>query len=702
MTGRESTDRRPPAGSRRASSAIRATTVVLAVVLLLGAVATPVAAHAYLSESDPANGEQVEAVPDDVTLTFSGDGVQIVTDATITGPDGEEVNGEPEIDPDDSQIVRIPIEDAADSEDADGMYTVEWEVIADDGHTTSGTFFFAVGDEPLDRDAVLEAHADDETDESPPPTETASKGLLLVALVGLVGAPLTAAIAVYPAADRFGSSTRAVDRRLSRLLAGGAALLLAAALALGLSRVPDPGPFTLEGLEQFVATPLGQVWLLQLALAVALLAFVAVGGPRRGAIPRRGWLAGTFVGALGVGATVGWTSHSATAIDRLQGMAVDFAHIGGAALWVGGLVVLALIVPPLLRGTAAEDRAALAAATIRRYSLLAVAGVTLAGATGLVLAAWHVPSIDALGETVYGTALSAKTLLVLLALGLGGFTRFVLLRRLEADAGDESASLSDDADALGNAGAQTRQDGGRIASVSDPSPADGTVTRFRRAVRLEVALLVVVLLLSGLLTSVPTAAVAGDDDLGTATIEREGSADLELTVTPADYDEDEEVVYVQEGDPVVFEANLTDDGEQVETDREPRLSVDGPDDSFDDTLERADDGTYTIVQPFADDGDWELELSYEYDSALSSETVDVHVLPDDEHDHGEEDHDHGDNEHDHGDEHADHDDEHADHDVGDETDGAFATLLQFGAVAIGVGGTVAVVTEVVRFRDRSS
>ncbi len=103
------------------------------------------------------------------------------------------------------------------------MYTVDWEVLADDGHTTAGSFFFSLGDEPLDRDAVLEAYEDDdEVDDEVPPLETAAKGLLLVALVGLVGGPTAGALAVYPVADRLNSSTHVVDQRLKRLLAGAA------------------------------------------------------------------------------------------------------------------------------------------------------------------------------------------------------------------------------------------------------------------------------------------------------------------------------------------------------------------------------------------------------------------------------------------------------------------------------------------------
>ncbi|WP_436344684.1 copper resistance CopC/CopD family protein [Natronorubrum sp. FCH18a] len=669
--------------------------VLVAAVLVCSSVATPVAAHAYLSDSDPSNGEQVESVPEEVTLTFGGDGIQIA-DVTVTGPDGEDVSGEAAVDSDDSRIVRVPLEDAADGEDADGMYTVRWEILADDGHETSGSFVFSVGEEPLDRDAVLEAYEDDEAgaDESVPPVETAAKGLLLVALVGLVGGPIAAAVAVYPVAGRVDSSGRATeraDRRLTRLFAATGGLLLVSVVALGLSRAASVDSLSLETLTEFTGMSLGRAWLAQLAFAAALAVVLALAVS--GSLSRRVWLPATLVGALGVGAAVSWTSHSATAIDRLQGTAVDFAHIGGAGLWVGGLLVLALVVPPLLRETDPADRSALAAGTIRRYSLLALGGVTLAAATGLLLAAWHVPDLAALVGSVYGVALSAKTLLVLLALGLGGVTRFVLLRRLEDPANTDRDGLAGrlfGGGSVSDAETRIREDGGQAEAGSE------TITAFTRAVRFEVGVLVFVLLISGLLTSVPTAAVVGEDDgLEMATIEREGDVDMELTAVPAERDDgaDDERLLVRENEPVVFEvAFLGDSGEPTASDRTVRLLANGADgDRFEVELEETDDGTYATVQTLPVEGDWELRLTGEPDGQYVDEWVDVRVVPDPDaqtHDRGDEGHDHSDENHNH--------DDSADSDA----DSTFATALRFGAVAVGLVGSVAVALESSRFRER--
>jgi copper transport protein len=227
-----------------------------------------------------------------------------------------------------------------------------------------------------------------------------------------------------------------------------------------------------ESLQGFATTTLGQAWLARLALGVILL--IVMGLVHQ---PRLWGLTAIAVGVLGQ-LTLSMTSHTASYIQGAGAVGSDLGHLIGGALWGGGLVGLALLLPLALRGLDPRVAVAFTAAVIRRFSALAIAGLGLAVAPGLLLAAWHVPSPAALLATLYGAVLGTKTALVLLAVGLGGINRLLMLRRIAGPAGPPT---------LGNAAA---------------------IPAFVTSVRLELLLVVAVFFLSGILTSVATANVA--------------------------------------------------------------------------------------------------------------------------------------------------------------------------------------------------
>ncbi len=592
--------------------------LIAAVLCALLASAPLASGHAYLAESDPANGEQVEEI-EEVALSFSGDGVQIA-EVSVTGPDGEDVSGEAEIDPENSQRVLTAV-DLPDTDAGEGIYTVEWEVLADDGHTTSGTFLFSVGEEPLDREQVIELHAED--DEGVATGEAGANALVLLSLIGLVGVPVTLWIAVYPLSGRFGVPLGAAERRARSLLSLFAALLLVGVFGLGLARSASLSALSVGGVVEFLATALGAIWVAQLGIAVGVLGTLLVA--QRRSVSRRFWLGGAIAGGLLIQLSVSATSHSASLVDRLQGTLVDFAHIGGAALWLGGLLVLGLVLPLVLRN--ARNRSEVAGEAVRRFSIVAFTGVTLAATTGLVLAAWHAPDPESLRTTLYGAALSAKVLLVAVALGLGGLTRFVLLRRLRRDEADTD--------------------------------------RVVRAVRIEVGVLVCVILVSGLITATPTAAIA-DDGPSEVTVESDG---IELAVLPAE--DGGTSVIVHEHEPLVIDATFAGGGSaEVE---DPTLLM--RNDQFDAThtvdLEETDEGVYSSVQTLPEIGSWDVRVSGQVGESYESEWFRLYNVPD----------------------HPDHDD----HDHTGEADTAFAAWLRTGALGVGFIGTLAVLLEAIRF-----
>ncbi len=142
--------------------------------------------------------------------------------------------------------------------------------------------------------------------------------------------------------------------------------------------------------------------LLQLAVAAALLALIALSGH--------------------AGATPG----SAGAIHLVS----DMVHLLAAGLWLGGLPALTLLLARTRRQSGQPAWNDLAVAATRRFSRLGIGSVVLLTATGLVNS-WNLVGGPAdLVSTDYGRMLTLKIGLFLAMLGIAAVNRFQLTPRL--------------------------------------------------------------------------------------------------------------------------------------------------------------------------------------------------------------------------------------------------------------------------------
>ncbi len=105
-------------------------------VWLGGAPAPPAAAHAALVSSDPAEASLVETLPSRAVLSFSSPILE-VHELTVTGPDGDVVNGE-------ATLAEAEVRQNLWA-GPDGDYVMVYDVVAADGHEISGEVRFEVG-----------------------------------------------------------------------------------------------------------------------------------------------------------------------------------------------------------------------------------------------------------------------------------------------------------------------------------------------------------------------------------------------------------------------------------------------------------------------------------------------------------------------------------------------------------------------------
>ncbi|WP_254545372.1 CopD family protein [Halomarina pelagica] len=313
------------------------------------------------------------------------------------------------------------------------------------------------------------------------------RGVLVTALLLLIGTPPAFALVVFPELDRRGLDATRASRFARRTVAWTVAAALCSAIGLAVLRAGGVG--ALGGWA--VGTVEGRAWLVLAGGGSCLAAATAVRSVRPANLSRGRWLGVVLAGGSVMLLAFCRTRYSTAVDSAALAIGVKFWHMAGAAAWVGGLAVLAAL-PRYLPDETGTEPARVAAALVRRFSMVAVAAVTVAFVTGVIIVTWHVPSLAALATTPYGLALALKVLLVFAAAGLGGFNRLVVHQRLRRAGGDAPAVP-----------------GLLVLGRSEGGPADA-VASLVRAIRLELAVLLAVVALSVALTSAltPSHAVA--------------------------------------------------------------------------------------------------------------------------------------------------------------------------------------------------
>lgn len=443
---------------------------LLAVLLLAPALGvSTVSAHALLDTADPPAGVPLAQAPTSLTLTFSEAMVPQFSHAQVLDTRGQQVdNGDSHV-TDDPTVMVVTLKSGL----PNGVYTVTWRTVSEvDGHEANGAYPLIVG--PMPAEGIATATVPDQQEVAP--ENVIARAWLALAASGLVGTFLTWWLVFGPLLRRpEWRAPRAVGEKRARLVAvfsGGLIILATLYAAVVEAHVSDDVPF-LQAFGQPLADVLLQghfaaIWWPRLGLAVLATALVAWRGP----VGRPAQVAA--VAAAGVLLTSSLTSHAAALQSGAYLVVVaDWAHFLAVGTWIGGLANLVVVLPALLRA-AGPGAAALRAAAIKRFSTLALVSVAVIVVTGTFQAWVEVGSWDGLFQTLYGQSIVVKIVLLLVMLALAGFNLLVARKRL-ADAARRSQAAA------------------------------GLVRSFGWAVRGELAVGIVVLLVAGVLTSAPPA-----------------------------------------------------------------------------------------------------------------------------------------------------------------------------------------------------
>jgi copper transport protein len=400
------------------SRAARRVLLMAGCALVLLGVPSTAAAHAALETATPASGVALKAAPQAIKLVFDEEVVPRLARVTVVGGHGPDLAGSPVVA---GSVVTVPLRPGrADS------YTVRWRMVAtDDGHATEGAYTYGVGVKPL------------------PPGPASGLGVPvapeLLAWLEFVGVVLTGGLLTFRAIVRPRLLEREGGARDGTVAvwAGvvGAVLGLHAGL---LAFLTGAYPIVGGGLAGFVnteiepirvGTHLGQAWTVTTFawLGVLMLLVAAWVTPAK----RERLLGWGGVLALGTAFGISWASHPAA--RGALALIADYLHLVAGALWVGGLLALAILAFGA-RSLSRPAREALVRASLLRLSAIAVPIVVVVGLAGAYLVLREFPGPSAIVTTRYGVTLLLKTAVAIGAVAVGGYHRLFVVPRIASGA----------------------------------------------------------------------------------------------------------------------------------------------------------------------------------------------------------------------------------------------------------------------------
>lgn len=579
---------------------MRRAAALLLAVLVGAALATPSAAlaHAQLEGTTPERGAVVKHEPPAVIFRFDQPvegnfGAVRVYDASgnrVDEGDAFHPNGE-------GPRIGVHLEPRL----PDGSYTATYRVVSADGHIVSSGFVFSIGKAgraPKQTVAELTSGSG-----SGRVTETAfglARGLQYAAMALAVGGLAFLLLAWLPGlgvvadgSEQWRRAARAFSRRLRGVLLVAAAVgAISGAAGVVLEGAEAAGVSGFEALREAIVretleTNFGMVWglttLAWIAFAVLVLVLLKGRSGERPSLVRSLLLGAPLVFVVLEPALAG---HGSTQPPVALDFPVNAVHVAAMAIWLGGLAALLFVAPHGTRELEVGERSKVLAAVLSRFSEVALLAVGAILLTGLVQAYVYVRHLDALIETGYGRAVLAKFVLLMCVIGIGAYNRRRSVPRLN-----------------------------RIAAGGESPGRAGLL--LRRALRAELALLVVVL---GVTAALASYAPPVSAQSGPFSAEGQfGPIQLEMSVEPARVGANEVHLYL-------FDAKT---GAPFTKVKQLKATAALPEKSIALTLEPqfAGPGHYTIPGAFFNSsGEWRIELTVRVSAFTEyTETIEVPI-----------------------------------------------------------------------------
>ncbi len=376
-------------------------------------------AHNEFVNSSPRDGEILSSAPKSWIVEFAKDVPLASASAEVILSSGSRVQLEAPIHGVSQRIIifSLPV-------DLSENVTARWRLVGTDGHVISGRISFSVqassiGTSNTSVPTVVETPVAEYTEESstvPEPLRVALRYGTYVAIL-LIGGLLFIELKI---------ATGALASKLGQQLQIASSVSLAVAPLLGLLILISDLRFGSEsffdGLSSAWSLTIGKMLIFRLivglvvVLVLSQIRTLALDGSRRlldGVYAKVAILLGFYLIALAYG------GHSRSQRAPLIGIPTDALHVGAVAVWIGGLVVLLMVVIP-----STDVQNSLIA--LNKFSVFAERAVIVLVVTGLMQSVRLHNSVSSIFGSTHGVLLLTKVAIVAAMLRYAARNRRVL------------------------------------------------------------------------------------------------------------------------------------------------------------------------------------------------------------------------------------------------------------------------------------
>lgn len=558
--------------------------------LLVLAPAPAAQAHSALEGGSVFDGQVLDTAPEELFLEFNEDINTTRGGLRVFGSDGERADQGGAFQSDDaSNLVRVGLEPDL----AEGTYAVTYRVTSADGHPVNGAFIFSVGQESGAADQLVAQVFSSDADRPYAVAAAVARWVMYAGTLLAAGA----AFVLWWLRHQVAQERSRVGTWIVR---AAWASLAASVLGIPLQSILVSGSVA-EGFAagNMAATLTSFVGISALVRILAAACLILVSRRIPASTPAVVAGAAMLISLLLEGHTL------TTGPEAVVWIAATI-HIAAAATWLGGLVVMGIVVGARKR---ADDPVG-AGRLVARFSTLFTISVVAVVLAGSALSWVEVRALRGLFTTAYGWVLVAKIVAVIPLVAIGVYNNRRLVPTLTARRSRRQRS----AEPVIAGGSDEVADKSRLR--------DQAWDRLGRTVKVETAVIGVVLALTGVLVALqPAAEAAGITGAYSENVQFPGIGQMTFTVDPNRTGRNEIHLYLlgDTGRPVDAAEQITMSLSQPELDIGPLIR---------EPIE-AGPGHYILAGPdLSVPGRWEVTV----EAALNrfdvvSTTVDVVVNP---------------------------------------------------------------------------